>query len=69
MFNIYWWGSRDRARSGTVGFPRSSVVRPRRLRPHRPRGDGARRYRSGSGDICADEGTHWDVTYYNCGGC
>ncbi|MBD3555444.1 hypothetical protein [Streptomyces sp. SP18CM02] len=34
-----------------------------------PRGDGARRYRSGSGDICADEGNHWDVTHYNCGGC
>ncbi|MEU3205115.1 hypothetical protein ABZ702_14805 [Streptomyces cyaneofuscatus] len=33
------------------------------------RGDGARQYRSGSGNIYADEGNHWDVTYYNCGGC
>ncbi|MDQ0987286.1 hypothetical protein [Streptomyces sp. V2I9] len=34
-----------------------------------PRGDGARQYRSGSGNIYANEGNHWDVTYYNCGGC
>ncbi|MET9708066.1 hypothetical protein [Streptomyces griseus] len=33
------------------------------------RGDGARQYQSGSGNIYADEGNHWDVTYYNCGGC
>ncbi|MEU0359704.1 hypothetical protein [Streptomyces cyaneofuscatus] len=33
------------------------------------RGDGARQYRSGSGNIYADEGNHWDVTYYNRGGC
>ncbi|WP_185298293.1 hypothetical protein [Streptomyces finlayi] len=33
------------------------------------RGDGAPQYRSGSGNIYADEGHHWDVTYYNCGGC
>ncbi|CAM5254271.1 putative protein OS=Streptomyces albaduncus OX=68172 GN=FHS32_007093 PE=4 SV=1 [Streptomyces griseoloalbus] len=24
---------------------------------------------SGSGNVYADEGNHWDVTYYNCGGC
>jgi hypothetical protein len=33
------------------------------------RGDGARMYRSGAGNIYADEGSHWDVLYYNCGGC
>ncbi|MGV9246179.1 hypothetical protein [Streptomyces sp. NPDC003710] len=33
------------------------------------RGDGAPQYRSGSGNIYADEGSHWDVLYYNCGGC
>ncbi|MGW0816456.1 hypothetical protein ACWD00_24870 [Streptomyces viridiviolaceus] len=33
------------------------------------RGDGAAQYRSGSGNIYADEGNHWDVLYYNCGGC
>lgn len=31
------------------------------------RGDGARQYRAGSGNIYADEGNHWDVTYYSCG--
>ncbi|MER5941947.1 hypothetical protein ABT121_32080 [Streptomyces sp. NPDC001928] len=34
-----------------------------------PRGDGAPQWRSGSGNIYADEGSHWDVLYYNCGGC
>jgi hypothetical protein len=33
------------------------------------RGDGAPQYRSGAGNIYADEGNHWDVTFYNCGGC
>ncbi|MFB7762141.1 hypothetical protein [Streptomyces xiamenensis] len=33
------------------------------------RADGAAQYRSGSGNIYAREGNHWDVTYYNCGGC
>jgi hypothetical protein len=33
------------------------------------RGDGAAQYRAASGNIYADEGNHWDVTYYNCGGC
>ncbi|MFD7511096.1 hypothetical protein ACFV5N_17435 [Streptomyces sp. NPDC059853] len=33
------------------------------------RSDGAAQYRSGSGNIYAREGNHWDVTYYNCGGC
>ncbi|WNO72088.1 hypothetical protein [Streptomyces sp. AM8-1-1] len=32
-------------------------------------GDGAPQWRSGSGNVYADEGNHWDVTYYNCGGC
>ncbi|MFF3401995.1 hypothetical protein ACFYW6_26220 [Streptomyces sp. NPDC002659] len=32
-------------------------------------GDGAPQWRSGSGNIYADEGSHWDVLYYNCGGC
>ncbi|TFD58870.1 hypothetical protein E3T39_10895 [Cryobacterium suzukii] len=33
------------------------------------RSDGAAQYKSGSGNIYADEGSHWDITYYNCGGC
>ena len=33
------------------------------------RGDGAPQYRSGAGNIYADEGNHWDILYYNCGGC
>ncbi|TXS74328.1 hypothetical protein EAO69_14350 [Streptomyces sp. me109] len=33
------------------------------------RGDGAPQYKSASGNIYADEGNHWDVLYYNCGGC
>ncbi|RDG36932.1 hypothetical protein [Streptomyces corynorhini] len=33
------------------------------------RGDGAQQWQSGSGNVYADEGNHWDVTYYNCGGC
>lgn len=31
------------------------------------RGDGARQYRAASGNVYADEGNHWDVTYYSCG--
>ena len=30
---------------------------------------GGSQYRSGSGNIYYLEGNHWDVTYYNCGGC
>ncbi|MCP2265202.1 hypothetical protein APR03_002550 [Promicromonospora thailandica] len=26
-------------------------------------------YRSGSGNLYTDEGNHWDILYYNCGGC
>lgn len=33
------------------------------------RSDGALQWRSGAGNIYADEGNHWDITYYNCGGC
>ncbi|MEU4197273.1 hypothetical protein AB0E69_35615 [Kribbella sp. NPDC026611] len=33
------------------------------------RGDGYPQWRSGAGNIYADEGSHWDITYYNCGGC
>ncbi|MFE1377782.1 hypothetical protein ACFW6S_02335 [Streptomyces sp. NPDC058740] len=33
------------------------------------RGDGAPQWQSASGNVYADEGNHWDVTYYNCGGC
>ncbi|MBQ0826194.1 hypothetical protein J5Y05_06710 [Streptomyces sp. RG38] len=33
------------------------------------RGDGAQQWQSASGNVYADEGNHWDVTYYNCGGC
>ncbi|MBD3548847.1 MULTISPECIES: hypothetical protein [unclassified Streptomyces] len=59
-------GFPDRARSGPPD--RASCV-PGAFARIGPRGDGAGRYRSGSGDICADEGNHWDVTHYNCGGC
>ncbi len=31
------------------------------------RGDGAPQYQAGSGNIYADEGNHWDVTFYSCG--
>jgi hypothetical protein len=31
------------------------------------RGDGAPQYRAGSGNVYADEGSHWDVTFYTCG--
>ncbi|GAA1284717.1 hypothetical protein [Saccharothrix xinjiangensis] len=30
---------------------------------------GGSKWRSGSGNIYYLEGNHWDVTYYNCGGC
>jgi hypothetical protein len=33
------------------------------------RGDGYPQWKSGAGNIYADEGSHWDITYYNCGGC
>ena len=26
-------------------------------------------YRSGAGNLYTDEGNHWDILYYNCGGC
>lgn len=26
-------------------------------------------YRSGAGNLYTDEGDHWDILYYNCGGC
>ncbi|KOG20831.1 hypothetical protein ADK34_23190, partial [Streptomyces viridochromogenes] len=32
------------------------------------RGDGAPQWKSGAGNVYADEGNHWDVTFYNCGG-
>ena len=33
------------------------------------RADGYPQWKSGAGNIYADEGSHWDITYYNCGGC
>ena len=33
------------------------------------RGDGYPQYQSGAGNVYADEGSHWDVTFYRCGGC
>jgi hypothetical protein len=30
---------------------------------------GGSQWRSGSGNIYYKEGNHWDITYYNCGGC
>ncbi|HZM76241.1 MAG TPA: hypothetical protein VFC19_10970 [Candidatus Limnocylindrales bacterium] len=26
-------------------------------------------WRSGAGNLYTDEGNHWDILYYNCGGC
>ncbi len=31
------------------------------------RSDGAAMYEAGSGNVYADEGNHWDVTFYSCG--
>jgi len=31
------------------------------------RGDGAPMYQAASGNVYADEGSHWDVTFYSCG--
>jgi hypothetical protein len=31
------------------------------------RGDGAPMYKAASGNVYADEGSHWDVTFYSCG--
>src|SRR6195952_3350606 len=31
------------------------------------RADGYPQYQSGAGNVYADEGSHWDVTFYNCG--
>ncbi|RKN37499.1 hypothetical protein [Streptomyces hoynatensis] len=33
------------------------------------RSDGARMYESAAGNVYALEGNHWDVVFYNCGGC
>lgn len=33
------------------------------------RGDGYPQWQAASGNLYADEGSHWDATYYNCGGC
>lgn len=33
------------------------------------RSDGAPMYKSGAGNIYAKESNHWDILYYNCGGC
>jgi hypothetical protein len=30
-------------------------------------GDGAAQYQAASGNVYADEGSHWNVTYYTCG--
>ncbi|MFD0555582.1 hypothetical protein FB566_0789 [Stackebrandtia endophytica] len=30
---------------------------------------GGSKWRSGSGNVYYREGNHWDITYYNCGGC
>jgi hypothetical protein len=30
---------------------------------------GGSRWQSGAGNIYYDEVNHWDITYYNCGGC
>ncbi|TDU87720.1 hypothetical protein EV138_1247 [Kribbella voronezhensis] len=33
------------------------------------RGDGYPQWQSGAGNLYVDEGSHWDITYFNCGGC
>ena len=33
------------------------------------RGDGYPQWQAASSNIYCDEGTHWDVLFYNCGGC
>ncbi|MEU3530843.1 hypothetical protein AB0E70_04515 [Streptomyces murinus] len=33
------------------------------------RGDGYPMWTAASGNVYADEGTHWDALYYSCGGC
>jgi hypothetical protein len=33
------------------------------------RADGYPQWKSGAGNLYADEGSHWDITYFNCGGC
>ncbi|WP_405588354.1 hypothetical protein [Streptomyces sp. NBC_01190] len=33
------------------------------------RGDGYPQWQAASGNIYADEGTHWDALFYTCGGC
>lgn len=33
------------------------------------RGDGYPMYKAASGNVYTNEGSHWDITYYNCGGC
>lgn len=33
------------------------------------RGDGYPQWQAASGNLYADEGSHWDVTFKNCGGC
>ena len=33
------------------------------------RGDGYPQYKSAAGNIYCKEGNHWDIVYYNCGGC
>ncbi|MCT2587015.1 hypothetical protein [Actinophytocola gossypii] len=30
---------------------------------------GGSKWQSGSGNVYYKEGNHWDITYYNCGGC
>ncbi|HIW62927.1 MAG TPA: hypothetical protein H9881_10765 [Candidatus Stackebrandtia excrementipullorum] len=30
---------------------------------------GGNRWESSSGNVYYKEGNHWDITYYNCGGC
>ena len=31
------------------------------------RSDGAQQWQAGSGNVYADEGSHWDITFYSCG--
>ncbi|MFF8833696.1 hypothetical protein [Streptomyces sp. NPDC015131] len=62
----HWNGYKlDYGKTGCVGTYITSTFTRIGNRP----GDNAPQWRSGSGNVYADEGNHWDVTYSNCGGC
>ncbi|MFI9542637.1 hypothetical protein ACIHAR_01395 [Streptomyces sp. NPDC052016] len=56
---------------GGVGEQRTPVTSlpGSRRPPFALRGDGAPQYKSGFGNVYADEGNRWDVLYNDRGGC